>query len=261
MTALDDAHAAMTAAPDDDRARLGFYDRLAGAELFLLLDREPVGDTADPRVFPAGDGRVVLAFDREERLSGFAGGVAPYLALSGRALATLVAGEGLGVGLNFGAPSEILIDADGMEWLAATLSATPDEVEARFEAFRRPSAVPEALLTALDAKLATAAGRADHAWLADADLSGGVRAHLLAFVDPAPGAEGALAQAVGEALTFSGLEAGWLDVAFFRRSDPAVARIARVGLRFDLPKAVGPSVQAAERSAPGSDPDRPPRLR
>ena len=257
MTPLDAAHAVMTAAPTDDRARLAFYDRLAGSELFLLLEREPVGDAADPVVFPAEEGRFVLAFDREERLADFAGRPAPYLAISGRALAALVAGEALGLGLNLGAPSEMLIDADGMEWLAATLSAVPDEVEARFEAFHRPSAVPEALLSALDARLASAEGRADHAWLADATFAGGVRAHLLAVVDPAPGAEGALAQAVGEALTFSGLEAGWLDVAFFRRSDPAVARIARVGLRFDLPKPSAPP----ERAAPGSDPDRPPRLR
>jgi hypothetical protein len=62
---------------------------------------------------------------------------------------------------------------------------------------------------------------------------------------------------VGEALTFSGVEAGELDVAFFRPSDPAVARMAKVGLRFDLPEVEEPGAQ----TAPGMDPDRPPRLR
>jgi hypothetical protein len=80
---------------------------------------------------------------------------------------------------------------------------------------------------------------------------------MLAFVDPAPGAEGALAQLVGDALSFSGLEAASLDVAFFRATDPICARLARVGLRFDLPEVVAPP----ERAAPGSDPDKPPRLR
>ena len=82
---------------------------------------------------------------------------------------------------------------------------------------------------------------------------------MLAFVDAAPGAEGALAQAVGEALTFSGIEAGALDVAFFDASDPVAPRLARVGLRFDLPALARP--ERAEPSAPGMDPDKPPKLR
>ena len=38
-TPLDAAHAAMEAAPEDDAARLRFYERLADSELFLLLRR------------------------------------------------------------------------------------------------------------------------------------------------------------------------------------------------------------------------------
>ena len=48
-----------------------------------------------------------------------------------------------------------------------------------------------------------------------------------------------------------------IDVAFFRASDPVMARIAKVGLRFDIP---APD-QAQAPSAPGMDPARPPRLR
>ena len=42
-TALDLAHAAMDAAPEDNAARLRFYHRLADSELFLLLSAEPDG--------------------------------------------------------------------------------------------------------------------------------------------------------------------------------------------------------------------------
>src|SRR5690606_31349927 len=38
MTPLARAHAAMEAAPDDDRARLAFYEALAAAELLVPLD-------------------------------------------------------------------------------------------------------------------------------------------------------------------------------------------------------------------------------
>ena len=42
MTDLDQAHAAMETAPEDDTARLRFYERLADTELFMLLGAEAV---------------------------------------------------------------------------------------------------------------------------------------------------------------------------------------------------------------------------
>ena len=258
-TPLDDAHAAMTAAPDDDGLRLAFHDRLCSAELFLLLNAEPEGgDRLDPRLFETSQGSFVLAFDDPERLARFAEGEAPYAALSGRVLAAMLAGQGIGLALNPGvAPSSHLMPPDAVSWLADALSGAPDELEARPTELRAPGALPDALLTALDAKLASARGLARMAYLSGVTWDTGAHGHLLAFVDAAPGAEGALARAVREALVFSGLEAGALDVAFFRAADPVSARLAKAGLRFDLP-AFAPASQPA---APGMDPDKPPRLR
>ena len=56
------------------------------------------------------------------------------------------------------------------------------------------------------------------------------------MIDALSDAQGAIAQAVNEALTFSGLEAAALDVAFFASSDPIAAKLAKTGLRFDLPQ-------------------------
>ncbi len=261
MTALDDAHAAMEAAPDDDAARLAFHDRLASAELYLLLEREPeAAGRLDPRPFETSQGTFVLAFDRVERLAAFAEGEAPYAALSGRVLAAMLAGRGLGLALNPGvAPSSHLMAADAVAWLAETLSDAPDELEAVPRELSPPGGLPERLLTALDAKLASARGLARMAYLAQVTWETGARGHLLAFIDATRGAEGALARAVREALVFSGLEAGALDVAFFAASQPISARLARVGLRFDLPKFE--AAVAPDPAGPGMDPDRPPRLR
>ena len=257
-TPLDRAHAAMEAAPGDEAARLRFFDGLAGAELFLLLETEADGDAVTPRTFPLDDTPYVLAFDTEERLSAFAGAIAPYAAISGRALAPMLAGEGLGLALNPDvAPSATFLPPDAMAWLAATLAERPAEIEARPVSVGPPAGLPDALLAALDAKLATAGGLARHAWLVAVAYADGRTGHLLGFVDAVGGAEAGLARAAGEALTFSGIEAGELDVAFFRASDPVMARIAKVGLRFDLP---APETLAVP-SAPGMDPDRPPRLR
>ncbi len=63
-TPLDDAFAAMEAAPQDDAARLRFYERLADSELFLLLKKEAEGEVLDPEVFELTDASFVLVFDR-----------------------------------------------------------------------------------------------------------------------------------------------------------------------------------------------------
>ena len=88
--------------------------------------------------------------------------------------------------------------------------------------------------------------------------TGGITGHLLGFVGALPDAQGALAQAAGEALTFSGIEAGAMDVGFFDANDPITPRLARVGLRFDLPQPA--IVDQVEFGAPGSDPAKPPKL-
>ncbi|WP_163849076.1 SseB family protein [Pseudooceanicola aestuarii] len=258
-TPLDLAHHQMETAPEDDAARLRFYERLADSEMFLLLTKEAADENVSPSIFPVEGQDFVLAFDREDRLSGFTGAPAPYAALSGRVIAGQLAGQGVGLAVNLGAPSAILIPAEAVDWLARTVAHAPGEVEERIAAFHPPRGLPEALLRALDAKLAQMAGLAAGAYLAGTETASGGHGHMLAFIAARDGAEGALAKAVGEALTFSGVEAGVLDVGFFAAEDPRAAALARQGLRFDLPEPEAPP--RVEHVAPGSDPDKPPRLR
>ncbi len=255
MTPLDQAHAKMEAAPDSDAERLRFYERLADAELFLLLSEEVSGDRLSPSIFDTSDGRFALAFDREERLTAFTEGPAPYAALSGRAIAAMLAGQEIGLGLNLGvAPSAFLVPAEALGWLSDTLQSGPEEFEERPETIAPPAGLPEQLVTGLDTKLASARGLAQMAYLVAVTYPGGRPGHMLAFIAPAPGAETALAQAIAEVLVFSGVEAGTLDVAFFVPTDPIAALLAKHGLRFDLP-------QIETAKAPGSDPTKPPKLR
>jgi hypothetical protein len=258
MTPLDAAHAAMEAAPENDATRLRFWGALAETELFLMLAEEEADGKITPAEVTVEGARFMLAFDREERLAAFAGAVVPYAALSGRRLAAMLAGQGMGVALNPDvAPSAMLIGPEAVDWLAELVGSDPDMVETRIEEVFAPKGLPEAVVLSLDARLGLAGGMAQAAWLVAARFAGGGRGHVLAVVGAAPGAEAALAGAVAEALRFSGVEAGAIDVTFVAADSPAVARFARVGLRFDLPT---PALPAAP-GAPGMDPERPPKLR
>lgn len=260
LTPLDKAHAEMQAAQGDDAARLRFYERLADAELFLMLQNDPEADeNIKPQIFPVEGQDMVVVFDLEERLADFAGREAYFAALSGRVLASILAGQNIGMAVNLEAPSAILIPSDAVGWLAETLREAPEELQQKVEELTPPAGLPERLLTALDAKLSMAEGRARFAYLVGVTYEGGRRGHMLGFVDALPGAEPALARAASEALVFSGLDAGEMDVSFFRASDAVSAKLARVGLRFDLPEA--PKVTEIPGAGPGTDPTKPPKLR
>lgn len=262
MTPLDRAHAAMQSDPEDDTARLGFFQRLADCELFLMLQSALADeqDTVHPEIFETGGQSYVLVFDREERLADFAGSAIPFVALSGRGVAEMLAGQDLGLGVNLGvAPSAILLPKEAVVWLHETLGNRPDVIETKIDAVSPPHGLPENLIQALDAKLATAMGLAASAYLVEATYRSGARGHVLAFLGAVPQAESSLARAVAEALTFSGIEAGVIDVGFFHASDPISAKLERVGLRFDLPQPQETVTQ--ERSAPGMDPAKPPKLK
>ena len=139
-TPLDLAHAAMEAAPEDERARLRFYERLADAELFLLLSDEATGETIKPEVFELQDASFVLVFDTEERLATFVGKPAPFAALSGRMIAQMLAPSGIGMGVNLEvAPSSILIPPSAVTWLVETLDNAPDEVEQKLSEVTAPA--------------------------------------------------------------------------------------------------------------------------
>jgi len=258
-TPIDRAFAAMEAS-GSDADRLRYYERIADAELFLMGEEEPEGDEFSPQLFEINEGRIVIAFDRAERLSAFVDGAAPYVAMSGRVLVKMLADEGLGLGLNLEvAPSAYLLPHGALAWFADVLERAPQAAEMSISEVAQPGTLPELLLTSLDAKLALMGAAAETAFLARATYEDGSLGHILAFIDAAPGAERALSQAANEALTFSGLDAGQLDVTFLKASDAVSAQLARVALRFDLPQPDAAS--AAPPSAPGMDPEKPPKLR
>lgn len=258
-TALDQAFAAMQAAPDDDAARLSYFARIAESELFLMLTGEPEGENIEPALVEQQGVQYALVFDREERLSDFSKADTPYVAVSGRLITQMLAGEGIGLAINLDvAPSAFLLPPEAVAWLSQVTGEAPSEELDRPVEIGPPAGLPETLLQALDGKLATAAGLARNAYLVRVGYESGRQGHLLALTDAIPGAEESLARAINEALVFSGIEAGALDVAFLRASDPVAATVARHGLRFELPSVNATGVQ---RAAPGSDPAKPPILK
>lgn len=256
MTILDQTHAAMEAGGEAEA--LAFWRSLADAELFLVLEEEATGEVMTPRVYDLAEGPLLLAFDSEERLATISDDPMPYAVLPGRVLAAQLAGQGLGLGLNLGTacPSETILPPEAIDWLAEMLSQTdPEEAEARIAALAAPH-LPQGLLTALGGLLPSGAAAA----LAQVTYQGGGQGHMLVLSGIRPEAEARMARAVAEALVFSGLEAAALDLAFAGAETALFLRISGAGLTVSAAEVVPPPMPEPPQ-APGSDPDKPPRLR
>jgi len=257
QTPLDLAYIAMQ---ENEAQAPAFYARFLEAELFLLLEGEMAGDEAQPMVMDTSDGALVLVFDLEERMAAFSDTPSDYVALSGRRIARMLAGQGVGIGLNLGeAPSAMVLPVEAVEWLAEAAMGEDEAVEAKPLEISKPVGVPEALIVALDGKLANMGGVVGAAHLVSVKYEGGAAGHMLALVNVPEAAKTGVSEALSEALRFSGVEAGQLDLAFLAPEDPHLESFVRAGLGFEIPDLILPKTPAP--LAPGMDPDKPPILR
>ncbi|MDO5632274.1 MAG: hypothetical protein Q4G22_10595 [Paracoccus sp. (in: a-proteobacteria)] len=208
MTALDDLcqtpfHQA------DAPARARILSRLADTELSVALTVEPAGDTVDLRIFDLPGARVALAADEESRLAGFLGGPVAYAALPGRVLAAMLRAEGVGLLINPGAPSEMLLDAQTLGWLETALASAPVADESRLAAGPpRPDTVA-ALAGPLAERLADLRGL-----IAGAALAGAGDGHVLLIAGAEPARQPAIAKALSETLAFLPSQPGGVDIGF-----------------------------------------------
>ena len=257
QTPLDIAYQNMQG---DEALSQVFYERLLETELFLMLESGLAENRAKPLVLETSDGSLALAFDLEERLALFGEAETSYVALSGRRIAGLLAEAGLGLGLNLGdAPSATVLPPEAVQWLAEAAIGKDENLEARPLEISKPTGVPEALIRALDAKLANMAGVVRAAYLVSVMYENGENGHMLALVDVPEPAKTGVSEALSEALRFSGVEAGTLDLAFLAADDPHLEKFIRAGLGFEIPELILPKALAPV--APGMDPDKPPILR
>lgn len=239
--------------PDAARARV--LNRLADTELFVALEADPMDDRAKLRLFDLDGGKLAVAADDEARLAGFFGVPTGHLAMPGRALAAMLASEGVTLMVNPGAPSEMLLDAAVLGWLAEALAQAPAEAQAGPAQLSAPA--PEmvaALAEPLAARMADMEGLVDAAALVAAQWPDGAAGHLLVLSGVAEPQRPLIAKALAELLAFLPPLPAACDVAFDLPL-PAGALILRLEA---APAAPAP---ATAPRAPGSDPDKPPILR
>lgn len=229
-SALDDL-AAIPFHDADAPQRARMLSRLADTELSVALAGEPEGDDITLRIFTLDCGPVALACDGEDRLAGFFDAPVAYAAMPGRVLARLLLSDGVGLLVNPGHPSEMLLDAPMLGWLAEALAAAPQPDLARLRLLAPAPEVVRALAGPLAERLGDMRGLIAGAALAGvaADEGDMVQSHLLLIQGAQEAQQPAIAKALAEALAFLPPQPGGVDISFADADslpDPV--------LRFDL---------------------------
>ena len=246
--------------PADQCARMRFFNAFCDAEVFLLLNEEPDKGSLSPVVLEAESRGHVLAFSSEEHLADYSSQVSPYAAISGRVIVDMLTQAELGIAFNWGVwASEMVVTAEEITWLNGVISETPETHDARPTSFFALRQESEVLSRVLVEKLISASELAQAFWLIGVGYETGAKGVLLCVIDAPPEAEAPFAKAALEAIAFCGFENLLFDVSFLKHNDRAVEAIERQGQRLLFPKR--PPVTPQQRSMPGSDPARPPKLR
>ena len=250
-------------------------DALMGAELLLLLEAPMQGDSLRPVLLELEAGPTALAFDAETRLAAFGGGT-DYAAINGLALAGMLGAQGVNLAVNPGvAPSELFHEAAALVWMAEAAASETRAEAARVGRLGPPRSAGAPLVAALDGRLAALAGYLAEAWLVEAAPAEPDGApSLLLILRERPGLDlagkkalDAAAEARREAMVtalsrsarLAAPEGPELAAMFAEDGAPALSAARRFGLGFELPEPEAP--RKAAPSAPGMDPDKPPKLR
>lgn len=226
-----------------DEAAAKFIDVVLAEALICPVwedDPNADGDQIAPKMVEIDGRDTMLLFDTEERLASFAEEPTSFVALPGHVFFETLSGQNAQIALNLDvAPSSTVFDSASVDAVAALIREGEENAElvdpTAFTAIAPPAA-SETMLAALSARLSSAAGVADEAWLFamssdDPEAAASADRPILALV-------GALeksleAQALGRELArLAGAEderGEGVDVAVLAPDDAVLDRIRAVG--------------------------------
>ena len=213
-----------------------FYETLAEARIYVLLDDTVKGDTYEPKVFSLKDARYLLAFDVPEQADELTGSTASTSPTLGMDVFKLLRGRDIGLGINMGGTSSAtLISGETIEMICSYYDGeageplVADADTSQFRALLAPQNFPDSLQNALGDTLFQLQKTFSKAVLLKAEYEEGKSVFIVAVSVAADPDRGAIAAAVDDALQASRRSDVQLDVAFLGLDDPMASRIERVG--------------------------------
>ena len=178
----------------------------------------------------------MLCYESNEKLTNFITQEAAHALLSFKKIITLIKNRQIGIALNIGDNSGVLLDLEAVEWLWKVILSNPaEELGSIPTEFKFPNLVDEFLLSNLKIALETMSGMANRVVLAKAHYKDLTEGFFLGFIDTPQLFHQLIRERVLDIVKLDKSDSIFVDVAFLSSSTELATQLSKKGLNVNFP--------------------------
>ena len=237
--------------------KLEFHRRIIGNDFLVVLQNGYFDDDLRPRIFDTQEGKFLLCFESNEKLTNFITQKTAHVLLSFKEIIKLIKNKKIGIAINIGKHSGILLDLKVVEWIEQVISSGQvEELGLMPIEFEFPHLVDESLLGNLKIVLETMSGMTKKVILAQAHYNDLNVSFFLGFIDSPKLFHKSIKERVLDVVKLHKSDSVFLDVAFLSSSTELASKLSINGLTILLPR-----LQLGKKTKPSQSHTSVPKLR
>ena len=216
---IDELYSCVHNEPNNTERKLEFYRRIFGNDFLVVLQNSDFDDDFRPKIFDTQEGKFLLCFENNQKLTNFITQETAHVLLSFKEIIELIKNKKIGIALNIGNHSGILLDLKAVDWIEQVISAGQvEELRSVPIEFEFPTLGNEFLLSNLKIVLETMSGMTKKAILAQAHYKDLNVCLFLGFIDSPQLFHKFIKERLLDVLTLHKSDRIFLDVAFLSSS-------------------------------------------
>ena len=234
---IDELYSYFHTEPNNIEKKLEFYQRILGNEFLIILESSDFEGDLTPRTFDTQEGKFLLCYESNEKITNFIIQEVAHVLLSFKKTIALIKNKKIGIALNIGDNSGVLLGLEAVEWLWKVILSNPsEELSSIPTEFKFPNFVDESLLSNLKVALETMSGMAKRVVLAQAQYKDLSESFFLGFIDSPQLFHELIRKRVLDIVKLDKSDSVFVDVAFLSSSTELAAQLSKKGLNVKFPR-------------------------
>ena len=234
---IDELYSYLYSEPSNINRKLEFYQRILGNDFLVVLENSDFEEDLRPCIFDTQEGRFLLCFENNEKLTNFVTQETTHALLSFKEIIKLIKNKKIGIALNIGDHSGVLLDLKAVGWIDQVISTGPaEELSSIPIKFEFPNLVDDCLFDNLQIVVKKLSGMAKKVILARAHYEDLSVSYFLGFIDSPQLFHALIREGVLDIVKLDKSDNTFVDVAFLSSSTELASQLVANGLRIRLPK-------------------------